>query len=149
MRLRYAQPTEVEMNQRRWFGGLVNQINAGESDVSRRSTLAKSARRIWINSASDSIVIARRQRRGADRRRADCGGTCAHTYAHIDIPARVAAAIDAIGMSAPMELCATESGAMAARVKSAEMIAMKSAAAAASHSIGRNTRDAEHGSRGN
>jgi hypothetical protein len=132
----------------------MNQINAGESGVSRRSALSKSARRIWINSASDAVVIARRQRRGSDCSRADRSSTAADAYAHIDIPARVAAvisaAIDATGMSAAMEPRATEPGAMAASVKSAEMIATKSAAAAAaSRGIGRNTSDAKHCSRGN
>jgi hypothetical protein len=126
---------------------LLTLTSAGESGVSCRSASANSARRIRINSASDAVVIARRDCRRADRRCADRGSACADAYA--DIPARVAAmistAVDATDVSAAMERSA-----VTASVESAEMIATKSAAAAAaSHGIGRNTSDAEHCGRGN
>jgi hypothetical protein len=57
----------------------------------------------------------------------------------------ISTAIDATDVSATMERSV-----VTAIVKSAEMIATKSAAAAAaSHGIGRNTSDAEHCGRGN
>jgi hypothetical protein len=114
----------------------MNQTNAGESGVSRRSALVKSAGRVWINSASDAVVIAWRYRRGTDRSSACADAYTADAYTHADIPARIAAmisaAIDATDVSAAME-----AGAVTAIVKSAEMIATQSAApAAASQGIG-------------
>jgi hypothetical protein len=125
---------------------LTNQVKAGGSGVSRRSALAKSAGRIWINSASDAVVIARRQRRRADR-----GSTNARAYTHADAAAGVTTAITAAAIDAADASTAMKPTGMNATVESAGVsTATESAAAAASsHSVGRNASDAENCSRGN
>jgi hypothetical protein len=110
--------------------------------------LGKSAGRVWINSTSDAVVIARRQRRRADRSSTDAG---TYTQADADAAAGVTTAITAAVIDAADVSAAMEPTDMSATVESADVItATESAAAAASsHGIGRNTSDAEHCSRGN
>jgi hypothetical protein len=106
--------------------------------------MAKSAWRVRVDSASDTVVIAR-----CHRSRADRSSTQADAYTHADaatgIPTITAAAIDA----ADAGTAAVSTGASA--VESADVTgAVETAAAAASrHRIRRNTSDAEHCSRRN